>query len=262
MEPPSDQARSDFAAEPTDVLADVESRSGGFAGAQRISVTSPLGTTLRQAAVVARQELPETSAVCVAVMRGRQVWGLEFDQGGLCSALDERQYPAGYGPCLSVARTGSSITIAAEASTGRHEDFRRLARRHGINHIVSLPLMMSAAAQGGGSLTAYGESGRSFDRATLGRARSMSSEIATLVSDAVCYWAAVVEVEQIQAAMRSRATIEQAKGIIMASRGCTAEAAFSVLQEMSSRSNRKLRDIATGLIEITAATTTASPSRG
>jgi AmiR/NasT family two-component response regulator len=50
--------------------------------------------------------------------------------------------------------------------------------------------------------------------------------------------------EQLQAAMKSRAVIEQAKGIVMAQRGCDAEAAFDVLVQLSQASNRKLRDIA------------------
>ena len=45
-------------------------------------------------------------------------------------------------------------------------------------------------------------------------------------------------------AMKSRATIEQAKGIIMASTGCTADEAFEQLRAQSQHENIKLRDIA------------------
>ncbi len=46
----------------------------------------------------------------------------------------------------------------------------------------------------------------------------------------------------------SRAQIEQAKGIIIRDHRCTAEEAFAILVDMSSRSNRKLRDIAASII--------------
>jgi len=58
-------------------------------------------------------------------------------------------------------------------------------------------------------------------------------------------------VEQLREAMRSRAVIEQAKGIVMGERRCTAEEAFDVLVKLSQDSNRKLRDVARGLVEET-----------
>lgn len=51
-----------------------------------------------------------------------------------------------------------------------------------------------------------------------------------------------------QAALTSRAVIDQAKGIIMATRACSAPEAFEILVSMSSRQNRKLRDVAAQLV--------------
>jgi len=65
----------------------------------------------------------------------------------------------------------------------------------------------------------------------------------------VSYAAAVERADQLQHAMASRATIEQAKSIIMDRRGCTADEAFAALREASTRSNRKLRDIARFVVE-------------
>jgi len=48
--------------------------------------------------------------------------------------------------------------------------------------------------------------------------------------------------------MDSRAVIEQAKGIIMADRRCTADEAFAILAKVSQDSNRKLRDVAAALV--------------
>ena len=49
-------------------------------------------------------------------------------------------------------------------------------------------------------------------------------------------------------AMDSRAVIEQAKGVLMAQRRIDADQAFDVLREASQRYNRKLRDIAQGIV--------------
>jgi hypothetical protein len=52
------------------------------------------------------------------------------------------------------------------------------------------------------------------------------------------------EVEQMRAAMASRATIEQAKGILMLLTGCGDQVAFDLLAHISSHTHRKVRDIA------------------
>ncbi|MFS2168601.1 ANTAR domain-containing protein, partial [Variovorax sp. Varisp62] len=53
---------------------------------------------------------------------------------------------------------------------------------------------------------------------------------------------------QLQLAMDSRATIEQAKGIIMATQRCTADQAFTVLTNLSQQRNFKLNQIAAALV--------------
>jgi hypothetical protein len=52
------------------------------------------------------------------------------------------------------------------------------------------------------------------------------------------------EVEQMRAAMASRATIEQAKGILMLLTGCGDPVAFDLLAHISSHTHRKVRDVA------------------
>jgi AmiR/NasT family two-component response regulator len=53
----------------------------------------------------------------------------------------------------------------------------------------------------------------------------------------------------MQAAMKSRAVIEQAKGILMARHRCSADDAFKYLSRLSQNSNRKLRDIAQSIVD-------------
>ena len=48
--------------------------------------------------------------------------------------------------------------------------------------------------------------------------------------------------------MESRAQIEQAKGILMATRHCSPEQAFQLLVQASQRNNEKLRDIAARIV--------------
>jgi AmiR/NasT family two-component response regulator len=55
--------------------------------------------------------------------------------------------------------------------------------------------------------------------------------------------------EHLDIAMRTRAVIEQAKGILMSQRRCDAIEAFNLLAAASQRSNRKLRDIAQSIVD-------------
>jgi hypothetical protein len=56
------------------------------------------------------------------------------------------------------------------------------------------------------------------------------------------------QVAQLRRALESRATIDQAKGIVMADRRCDADEAFRVLVNVSQDANTKLRDVADLLV--------------
>ncbi|MGA4545518.1 SpoIIE family protein phosphatase [Uniformispora flossi] len=56
------------------------------------------------------------------------------------------------------------------------------------------------------------------------------------------------EIDGLRTAMRRRAVIEQAKGVLMARLGCSADDAFARLSAMSQDTNRKLVDVAAELL--------------
>ena len=55
--------------------------------------------------------------------------------------------------------------------------------------------------------------------------------------------------DQMREAMEFRAVIEQAKGMLIAAHGCSPDEAFQMLSGHSRRTNRKVRDIATAMVE-------------
>lgn len=67
--------------------------------------------------------------------------------------------------------------------------------------------------------------------------------------DTQLYSDLVSEVEHLRRALTSRASIDQAKGIVMARHGCDAEQAFDTLARLSQEQNLKLRDLAAVLVE-------------
>lgn len=59
------------------------------------------------------------------------------------------------------------------------------------------------------------------------------------------------ENEQLRNAIVSRPVIDQARGILMAAHGCTAERAWGILVDASQHTNVKLRTIASAVVEAT-----------
>ena len=75
--------------------------------------------------------------------------------------------------------------------------------------------------------------------------------IAVAVANADAHWQLGEQARNMRIAMDSRAVIEQAKGVLMAQQQVDAEQAFEILRAASQRSNRKLRDIAVGVVAST-----------
>jgi len=56
------------------------------------------------------------------------------------------------------------------------------------------------------------------------------------------------EVEDLRNALETRPVIDQAKGVLIARHGCTPDEAFDMLCTASQRNNRKVREIAAGIV--------------
>jgi hypothetical protein len=76
----------------------------------------------------------------------------------------------------------------------------------------------------------------------------LAEYIKVATSNARLYGDVVAEVEQLREALTSRATIDQAKGILMLQHGCGPEQAFELLVRRSKATNTKVRDVAAGLV--------------
>ncbi len=77
-----------------------------------------------------------------------------------------------------------------------------------------------------------------------GRVDAVSSFLAVLDG----YTKLGAEVTQLRQALRTRPTIEQAKGIVMADRRCTPDEAFAVLKKLSMDTNVPLADVAAAIV--------------
>jgi GAF domain-containing protein len=167
--------------------------------------------------------------------------------GQLAMDLDESQYERGRGPCLEAARGGETIQIDDVRSEERWPLYVTMALERGVLSSLSVPIPVQRQAHA--ALNLYALKPAAFDPDSLEVAATFASYAGVAIANMHLYDGSRRLVEQLQIAMLSRAVIDQAKGILMAQRHCSAQEAFEVLVDLSSRSNTKLRDVAQALVD-------------
>ena len=116
----------------------------------------------------------------------------------------------------------------------------------GVCASLSLPLVV--AGEGIGALNVYGTRPGQFSHDDEEYGEVFATQAAVALANAQAYWEQAELAAGLSSAMKSRATIEQAKGILIATTGCSPEEAFDRLREQSQFENRKLRDVAEDLV--------------
>ncbi|MDP9427358.1 MAG: GAF and ANTAR domain-containing protein [Actinomycetota bacterium] len=132
-------------------------------------------------------------------------------------------------------------------SEQRWPDYAAEVLEHEVRSSLSIPLPFQGAVIG--ALNVYStEPGAFASPPALDAAMTVAETVAVAVANVHAHARLGEEAANLRLAMQSRAVIEQAKGVLMAQRGLDADRAFEILREASMRSNRKLRDIATGIV--------------
>jgi AmiR/NasT family two-component response regulator len=94
----------------------------------------------------------------------------------------------------------------------------------------------------------YATKPHAFDDDAVILAETFGGYAAVAMANAHRYDGTATLADHAHAAMNSGAGIEQAKGIIMAERRCTADEAFAILAKVREHSSRALGDVAAELV--------------
>jgi transcriptional regulator with GAF, ATPase, and Fis domain len=164
--------------------------------------------------------------------------------------IDVAQYETGIGPCLDAFRHQQVYRIDDMDKDRQWPPFSEAAAAQGIQSSLSLPLL--ARHDGVGALNLYSRTRAAFSDDDVEVGLQFATQAAIVLANAQAYWDARQLGEDMAEAMKSRATIEQAKGILMGAQRCTADEAFQILVRASQRENRKLREIAEDIVTRTA----------
>jgi GAF domain-containing protein len=218
-----------------------------FAELARLSFDdTSMESLLQRVADLAKQVIPGAAEASVSLIVKEKPTTPAFT-GQLALDLDESQYGHGYGPCLEAA-VGQEVREVIDARRDtRWPGYLRVCVDRGSLSSLSVPVPVREGLHG--ALNLYGREAGAFDDVSRDAGREFASYAAVAVRNIHLYESTRELAMNLDAAMRSRAVIEQAKGIVMSQRHCDASEAFTMLAEASQRSNRKVRDIAQSLID-------------
>jgi GAF domain-containing protein len=213
-------------------------------------VDRTLEDVLGEITSIAQRGIPGAEAVSITLVRDEKAFTAAFS-GQMALAADELQYEHGYGPCMDAGRGGVVLRVDDMQTEERWPDYVAHVRSQTpVRSSLSVPLPYQGASIG--ALNVYSSQPAAFaSPESLGAGLDAAEVIAVAVANADAHWRLGEQARNMRLAMDSRAVIEQAKGVLMAQRRVNAEQAFEILREASQRYNRKLRDIAAGIVEST-----------
>ncbi|MFI7543625.1 GAF and ANTAR domain-containing protein [Actinoplanes sp. NPDC049599] len=221
--------------------------SSAFAEFGRIKLgETGVDGVLTRVAELARGTLPGADEVSITLVRDGRPW-TAASTGEIALHLDEQQYAGNAGPCLQAAAEKTTVSVPDTASDTRWDGWAAQAAAAGVGSVLSvgLPIVESVS----GAVNSYGRPARAFDDDAIRLAQRFAGYATVALANAHLHASTADLAQHMQAAMASRAVIEQAKGIIMGERRCSADAAFAILTRISQDSNRKVRDVAAALVD-------------
>ncbi|WP_072806017.1 GAF and ANTAR domain-containing protein [Rhodococcoides yunnanense] len=161
--------------------------------------------------------------------------------------VDTDQFRSNQGPCLDAARTGRMIRARLGDIAVRWPRFAADAADVGVRSVLSAPISVDTTQIG--SLNVYSWTDHGFTDTDEILVKVFAAAVESAIWNSRRAQEAQTELDGLREAMRTRAAIEQAKGIVMAVRGVDADAAFEVLSLQSQSENVKLSVIATRIVD-------------
>jgi transcriptional regulator with GAF, ATPase, and Fis domain len=206
--------------------------------------TDELPETLRKVCCIAASAIPAAEGASITTFPDGRPGAVASDEWS--QQFDELQYAEHEGPCLDAFRTGTVFRVRDLAEDTRWPSYVPKAVTYGARSMMSLPL--AAEGKNIGALNLYSRQPDAFDSEAVSMATIVAAHAGLASQVAAALFGHRELADQLTEAMRSRAVIEQAKGLLMGSLHCDAEEAFQTLVRLSQTSNRKLREVAAALV--------------
>lgn len=226
--------------------ADLRTSLSDLSGLVMDTQPGGLEELLRHVAVFAVRAIPGADGAGLTLFeRGRPdtlVASIEFVE-----EVDRIQYSLGQGPCITAAAEGRTVMSGSLQLERRWPRFGPRVAALGVHSVLSLPLMSSGTALG--AMNIYAHAKDSFDQRAIEIGQLFAVPAAISVRNAQVLAQTKRVATTLQAALSSRAVIDQALGILISRSGCSADEAFEKLVTISQAENRKVSAVAKHLVE-------------
>jgi GAF domain-containing protein len=213
-------------------------------------------TTALEADLGSEEVLRAVCAEAVRVVSGADMASITVirDDGAETAAytderalqVDRAQYVAGDGPCLQAAATEKTVRVSIETASELWPEFAASAKRFQVLSYLAAPLRVDEHLAGAINLFGFDDHG--FQEADSKLLELYTTVVVFGLRTSRRYHETRKLADHLETAMRTRAVIEQAKGILMAIHKITDDQAMDRLIASSQQMNIKLREVAADFV--------------
>lgn len=161
-------------------------------------------------------------------------------------AVDDVQYGLDEGPCLLAVETRRTQTSGSLGGEPRWPRFGPRVGRMGVHSVLSLPLLLSEQVVGALNIYARPKDAFGDEAVRIGELFAVPAAVSVHNSQVLARSQRLAG--QFEQALSSRATIDQAIGVLMSRTGADPQEAFGRLREMSQSQHLKLNEVAATLV--------------
>ncbi|WP_406601588.1 ANTAR domain-containing protein [Lentzea miocenica] len=205
------------------------------------------GEVLQQVVDAAVQVVPGADLVSITLRSRDGKFHTPVETDKVAIDLDQLQYDLLEGPCLDVADpTGPAVAAASDLATAPSwPRFGPAAAERGMGAVLSTALLPDVQSPRlSGALNIYSRERGGLDQTDQAVALLLATHASLALAHTEAVDSATLQAEQLRRAINSRDVIGQAKGILMARRGLSADEAFDLLRRSSQHLNVKLVQLA------------------
>ncbi|MGY1688734.1 ANTAR domain-containing protein [Geodermatophilus sp. SYSU D01105] len=196
---------------------------------------------LRRIATVVRGAVPGATALSINVGPPLEPELLASDET-TAQVFDGSQMAAGEGPCQDAYEQQALVVTADVTTDERWPRLRRLLTDAGVRSVLAVPAQLPDERWV--VLNVYSDRPGAFTGDSMRLGELVAAAVAAMLREVAERAALERLAAGLETALTSRAVIDQAKGVLIARTGASAEESFARLARLSQALNVKVRDLA------------------
>jgi GAF domain-containing protein len=200
---------------------------------------------INRIAAVAGGALPAAAAVSLTIGSPTEPTEMASDSA-TAQRMDGLQLRTGEGPCVDAYDKSAAIVTGDVAADSRWPRLAAVVPTREVRSVLAVPVQLRDRRIG--VMNVYAPAVDAFTGRAVRIGELLVVAVGAVLEAAEDRRSMRALSENLERALESRAVIEQAKGIVMAHVGGTADDAFARLVALSSRRNVKLRELAARVV--------------